>query len=253
MTNLNIPFRPDNSPEEDSIVIEKPDTIEKNITELFEKKSELNISVIRENGSSQYQSKICQLDCKQKKIILYKLNPQFNNSETMVRITAALPSGLVVFSSIISPEDGEENSTDPMYYQVSIPKKIYKKQQRNFFRVSLVPYNASMKYSIVSDSQALFLSGNCLDISLGGICGIFEDNEIVKATSDYEIITAESLITIPDLLDIKVPCIIRRLNRNPQSKYIAGIQFNNITDQQADEIEKAITYIERQHIRHFKK
>lgn len=189
-----------------------------------------------------YESRLQSLQPKDHYIILHQVLPgdwrEAITPETKLEIRSCMSLGHVKFAGYLSPLDDSGNNP---YCRLSFPSKIYRKQQRSFFRVSLATTDACA--SLQLDDERV-VHGKCKDFSIAGALFV-----LPLRTTGIEVgqVIAQCGLVIEDMLDLQCRGKICSL-QTTEKEILAGIQFLDLTAAQSKPINAALHKIERQNI-----
>jgi c-di-GMP-binding flagellar brake protein YcgR len=146
--------------------------------------------------------------------------------------------GNIRFYGLLSALDDSESSP---YCKLTLPKKMFRMQLRDYYRVSLTKISSSA--TLVIDEEST-LQGTCRDISMSGAM-----ITLPSITNPIEIgqTLDECSISIDDILELNFSGKIRSLHKTEED-ILAGIQFLDLSPAQLKPISAALKKIERQNI-----
>ncbi|GJM11637.1 MAG: hypothetical protein DHS20C12_00400 [Pseudohongiella sp.] len=189
-----------------------------------------------------YQSRIQGLEPKKNQIVLKQLLPSnwrdSIDSVTKLTIKSYTNMGNIRFYGLLSPLDEDENSP---YCKLTYPKRIYRMQLRDYYRVSLAKIDSAVT---LRESESSVFHGRCRDISMSGAMVALPNNfNEVKVGQTID----DCRISIDSILDLEFRGKVRSLH-NTESDTLAGIQFVDLSPAQLKPIGSALNKIERLNI-----
>jgi len=189
-----------------------------------------------------YQSKIQSLSIKKRQIVLKQILPsdwrESITPTTKLEIKSCMNMGNIRFYGLLSPLDESENNP---YCKLTLPKKIFRIQLRDCYRVSLAKIRSSVILKNIDNSV---FQGSCRDISMSGAM-----IRLPKFSTEVEVgqLIDECTISIDGILELEFKGKVRSLHRK-DSDTLAGIQFLGLSRSQLKPIRSALNKIERQNI-----
>ena len=202
----------------------------------------LSLTLREVEDSDVYQSRIQSLNLKKRQIVLKQILPSDWRDKisptTKLEIKSTMNMGNIRFYGLLSPLDDSENSP---YCKLTLPKKIYRMQLRDYYRVSLAKIRSSVTLKGSDDS---IFRGKCRDISMSGAM-----ITLPKNSGEVELgqTIDECTISIDDILELECRGKVRSLHKT-DSDTLAGIQFLDLSPAQIKPISSALNKIERQNI-----
>lgn len=202
----------------------------------------LSLTLRGSEGDDLYNSRIHSLDLKKRQIVLKQILPSDwrdkISPDTKLEIRSTMNMGSIRFYGLLSPLDESENNP---YCKLTLPKKIYRMQLRDYYRVSLAKIRSSVT---LKDSDDAIFKGSCRDISMSGaMITLPKSSAQVKVGQTIH----ECSISIDDILELEFKGKVRSLHRT-DSDTLAGIQFLDLSPAQLKPISSALNKIERQNI-----
>ena len=212
------------------------------LTQISKNNSPLSLTLREAELNDVYHSRIQSLDIGKGQIVLNQILPSDwrdkINSVNEFEIKSYMNMGNIRFYGLLSPLDNSENNP---YSRLTFPKKIFRMQQRDYYRVSLAKIRSSvtLKYS---DNSAL--QGSCRDISMSGAMVT-----LPKISSQVAVgqLIDECKISIDDILELEFRGKVRSLHKT-DSDTLAGIQFLDLSTSQLKPISTALNKIDRKNI-----
>ncbi len=199
--------------------------------------------MLRDSDSNDlYQSKIQSLSLKKRQVVLKQVLPSDWRDKitpvTKLEIKSTMNMGNIRFYGLLSSLDDSENNP---YCKLTLPKKIFRMQLRDYYRVSLAKIRSSV---ILKNSDNSVFQGSCRDISMSGAM-----IRLPKFSTEVEVgqLIDECTISIDGILELEFKGKVRSLHRK-DSDTLAGIQFLDLSRSQLKPISSALNKIERQNI-----
>ncbi|PCI81647.1 MAG: hypothetical protein COB20_01460 [SAR86 cluster bacterium] len=199
---------------------------------------------LRESESNDvYQSRIQSLNIKKRQIVLKQILPSDwrgkITSVTKLEIKSTMNMGSIRFYGLLSPLDDSENNP---YCKLTLPKKVFRMQLRDYYRVSLAKIRSSVT---LKNSDNSVIQGSCRDISMSGAM-----ITLPITTTEVEVgrTIDECKISIDDVLELEFRGKVRSLHKT-DSDTLAGIQFVDLSPSQLKPISTALNKIERQNMK----
>jgi c-di-GMP-binding flagellar brake protein YcgR len=202
----------------------------------------LSLTLREAESNDVYQSKIQSLSIKKRQIVLKQILPsdwrESITPTTKLEIKSCMNMGNIRFYGLLSSLDDSENNP---YCKLTLPKKIFRMQRRDYYRVSLANIHSSVT---LKNSDNSLIQGSCRDISMSGAM-----ISLPKTSAEIEIDQTidECAISIDGILELEFKGLVRSLNKT-DSDTLAGIQFLQLSPSQLKPIRTALKKIERQNI-----
>lgn len=200
------------------------------------------LSVCDDEHSPVYESRFQSLQAEKRLIILHQVLPgdwrESITPQTKLEIRTCTKLGHIRFRGFLSSLD--DSGINP-YCKFTFPARIYRKQDRDYFRVSLT--KTSSKATLQLDA-ATTLVGRCRDCSVAGAQLVLPEN--ARGVAIGQMIEQCALV-IDDEYELRCRgkiCSLQAMER----EIIAGIQFTDLTAAQRKQIASALNRIERQNI-----
>ncbi|MEX0963829.1 MAG: PilZ domain-containing protein [Pseudohongiellaceae bacterium] len=212
------------------------------LNQISDNKTSLSLTLREADSSAVYQSRIQSLNLKKRQIVLKQLLPSDWREKitpvTKLEIKSYMSMGNIRFYGLLSPLDDSDNNP---YCKLTLPKKIFRTQLRDHYRVSLAKISSSVTLKNVDDAV---LQGNCHDISMSGamisVPGSSPGLEVGQTL-------AECGISIEDILDLQFKGKVRSLHTTGADTLV-GIQFLDLSPSELKPIGSALNKIERRNI-----
>ena len=213
------------------------------LNQIFANNSPLALTLRDSEDGTVYHSRIQSLDPKKRQIVLKQVLPSDWREKITptckLEIKSYMNMGNIRFYGLMSALDDSENSP---YCKLTLPKKIYRMQLRDYYRVSLAKINSHVTLQIDDETK---LEGSCRDISMSGamisLPGKFQALEIGQLVDDCR-------IWIDDILELNFRAKVRSLH-STESDLLAGLQFMDLNPAQIKPISSALNKIERKNIK----
>lgn len=146
-------------------------TVVRKLEEIHSSRLQVSVHLFDEGKpAGVYHSSLQKVDPHNRQVILHQLTPsswrKLVTMRTPVSVSCYLPSGHVVFDTMITPLDDSPHNP---FCVLDFPTSLHVQQLRTAFRVNLLPNTGSLELQL--DSH--LLRGKCVDISLSGCCGLF--------------------------------------------------------------------------------
>ncbi|MFT4814744.1 MAG: c-di-GMP-binding flagellar brake protein YcgR [Pseudohongiellaceae bacterium] len=212
------------------------------LNQVTENNTPLSLMLREEENNVVYQSRIQSFNIKKRQIVLKQILPSDWREKitptTKLEIKSCMNMGNIRFYGLLTPLDDSENNP---YCKLTLPKKIFRMQRRDYYRVSLARIRSSVT---LKNSENAVLKGSCRNISMSGAMITFP-----KSTTVIEIgeTIDECKISIDGILDLEFRGKVRSLHQT-DSGILAGIQFLELNPSQLQPISTALNKIERQNI-----
>ncbi len=214
------------------------------LQQIADNNTPLALTIHDSEDGTVYRSRIQSLDAKQRQIVLKQVLPSDWREKIAptckLEIKSYMNMGNIRFYGLMSTLDDSENSP---YCKLSLPKKVYRMQLRDYYRVSLAAIHSEVSLKM-DDNRTLV--GSCRDISMSGamiaLPGSTEGLEIGQSLE-------ECSISIDKILELSFRGEIRSLQKT-DSDILAGLQFVGLSPAELKPISAALTKIERQNIKH---
>ncbi|MFT7472295.1 MAG: c-di-GMP-binding flagellar brake protein YcgR, partial [Kiritimatiellia bacterium] len=202
----------------------------------------LSLTLREAESNDVYQSKIQSLSIKKRQIVLKQILPsdwrESITPTTKLEIKSCMDMGNIRFYGLLSPLDDSENNP---YYKLTLPRRVFRMQRRDYYRVSLAKIPSSVA---LRNSDNSVLQGTCRDISMSGVMITLPKNS-TEIEIDQTI--EECKISINDILELEFRGKVQRLHKT-DSDTVAGIQFLDLSPSQLKPISTALNKIERHNI-----
>ena len=212
------------------------------LNQISDNNTPLSLTLRETDIDDTYQSRIQSLDTKKRQIVLKQVLPSDWREKitpvTKLEIKSHMNMGNIRFYGLLSPLDDSENSP---YSKLTLPKKIFRMQLRDYYRVSLAKIRSS---ATLKNSDDSVFQGSCRDISMSGAM-----ITLPKISTEVEVgqLIDECKISIDGILELEFKGKVRSLHRT-ESDTLAGIQFLDLSPSQLKPISSALNKIERQNI-----
>jgi c-di-GMP-binding flagellar brake protein YcgR len=213
------------------------------LNQVTENNTPLSLTIREEESNDVYQSKIQSFNIKKRQIVLKQILPsdwrESITPVTKLEIKSCMNMGNIRFYGSLSPLDDSKNNP---YCKLTLPKKIFRMQLRDYYRVSLTNIHNSVT---LKNSDSSVIQGSCRDISISGAM-----ITLPKTSAEIEIDQTidECRISIDGILELEFRALVRSLNKT-DSGTLAGIQFLELSPSQLKPIRTALNKIERQNIK----
>ena len=202
----------------------------------------LSLTLREVESNDVYQSRIQSFSLEKRQIVLKQILPSDWRGKittiTELEIKSHMNMGNIRFYGLLSPLDDSENNP---YCKLTLPKKLFRMQLRDYYRVSLAKINSSV--TLKNPDNSVY-QGNCRDISMSGAM-----ITLPKTSTELEIgqILEECKISVDDILELEFQGKVRSLHET-DSGTLAGIQFVDLCPSQLKPVRTALNKIERQNI-----
>lgn len=223
-------------------IVTNEDVILDCLNQVLKNNTPLSLALRDAESNDNYQTRIQSLNIRKRQIVLKQILPsdwrETINSATKLEIKSYMNMGNIRFYGLLSPLDDSENNP---YCKLTLPKKIFRMQLRDYYRVSLAKIRSSVT---LKNSDNSIFQGSCRDISMSGAM-----ITLPKNSSEVEIgqTIEECKISIDDILELEFRGKVRSLHKT-DSDTLAGIQFLNLSPSQLKPISAALNKIERQNM-----
>lgn len=212
------------------------------LNEISKSGKPVQLSVSGEVDGRIYESRFHSVLPQKRQILLRQVLPgnwrESVTPQTKLEIRSCTKLGHIRFKGFLSSLD---NSGINPYCILTLPARIYRKQDRNYFRVSLT--RISNKASLQLDA-ATTLVGRCHDCSMAGAQLVLPEK--VSGVAIGQMIEQCALV-IDEEFELRCRGKICSLQARDR-EIIAGIQFTDLTAAQRRQIASALNRIERQNI-----
>jgi c-di-GMP-binding flagellar brake protein YcgR len=212
------------------------------LKQIADNKTPLSLTLRDRKTEEPYRSSIQSFNIKKRQIVLKQLLPSDWRKKITpsckLEIKSYMNMGNIRFYGLLSALDDSESSP---YCKLTLPKKMFRMQLRDYYRVSLTKISSSA--TLVIDEEST-LQGTCRDISMSGAM-----ITLPSITNPIEIgqTLDECSISIDDILELNFSGKIRSLHKTEED-ILAGIQFLDLSPAQLKPISAALKKIERQNI-----
>ena len=200
------------------------------------------LSPFEDAESGVFESRIQSVQSDPDHLILHQVLPAHWRDviapQTKLEIRSCMNLGNIRFAGYLQPLDDSDNNP---YCRLSLPSKIYRKQLRDYFRVSLLKIDTTASLRLTDGSE---LVGKCKDFSMAGAQFVLPTTASSLAPGQT---IAHCTLVIDDMLDIGFSGKICSLQYTDK-EILAGIQFLDLSPSQAKPISVALNKIERQNI-----
>ena len=214
------------------------------LKQIADNNTPLTLTIRESEDGTVYHSRIQSLNPKKRQIVLKQVLPSDWREKITptckLEVKSYINMGNIRFHGLMSALDDSENSP---YSKLTFPKKIFRMQLRDYYRVSLTKTHSNVALKIDEETR---LSGRCRDISMSGAMVALPSN-----SNELEIGQSleECSISIEDILELDFKGTVRSLHRT-DSEILAGLQFVDLSPTQLKPIGAALNKIERQNIKH---
>lgn len=197
--------------------------------------------IIGDQNKERYSSAVIAVYPEERQFVMDEITPKAGHERLLqankLKAYALLKGVKVHFTAEVLKADSKDGIP---YYVFSFPEYIYYAQQRTHYRVHIP---GARQKAI----QAGAAEGRLVDLSLGGIGAIFpEDSDLNEGD-----ILSNVRIQLPDgnsfHCDVEV-CHIIPIQQ--QKQYRVGARFINVPKQQKRQIQRCVTSLEREELRH---
>ena len=214
------------------------------LKQIADNNTPLTLTIRESEDGTVYHSRIQSLNPKKRQIVLKQVLPSDWREKITptckLEVKSYINMGNIRFHGLMSALDDSENSP---YSKLTFPKKIFRMQLRDYYRVSLTKTHSNVALKIDEETR---LSGRCRDISMSGA-------RVALPSNSNELEIGQSLeecsISIEDILELDFKGTVRSLHRT-DSEILAGLQFVDLSPTQLNPIGAALNKIERQNIKH---
>lgn len=212
------------------------------LNQIFANQFPLSLTLREGDDDTVYRSRIQSLNPKKRQILLKQVLPSDWREKitptTKLEIKSYMNMGNIRFYGLMSALD--ESDTDP-YCKLTFPKKIYRMQLRDYYRVSLAKIHSNVALQLDDETK---LEGNCRDISMSGaMISLPADSKTLEIGQGIE----QCSIWIDDILELSFRAKVRSLHTT-ESELLAGLQFMDLSPAQIKPISAALNKIERRNI-----
>ena len=212
------------------------------LTQISANNTPLSLTIKDSDESPTYSSRIQSFNPKKKQIVLKQVLP----SDWRERITPSckleiksyMNMGNIRFHGLMSTLDDAEDSP---YCKLTLPRKIFRMQLRDYYRVSLAKIHSAVKLTI--DEETVH-QGKCRDISMSGAMIALPAR---SATLEVGQSIEQCSISIEDILELSFRGEVRSLQVS-DTEVLAGMQFMDLTSAQLKPVSAALNKIERKNI-----
>ncbi len=214
------------------------------LKQIADNNTPLSLTIRESEDSTIYLSRIQSLNPKKRQIVLKQVLPSDWREKIAptckLVIKSHMDMGNIRFYGLMAALD---ESQDSPYCKLTFPKKIYRMQLRDYYRVSLAKIHSDVALKIDDETS---LDGSCRDISMSGAM-----IALPGKSSELEIgqCLEECSISIDDILELNFTGKVRSLQET-DSDTLAGIEFMDLSPAQLKPISCALNKIERKNIKH---
>lgn len=212
------------------------------LNQVTENNTPLSLTLREEESNDVYQSRIQSFNIKKRQIVLKQILPSDWRDKitpvTKLEIKSCMNMGNIRFYGLLAPLDDSENNP---YCKLTLPKKVFRMQLRDYYRISLAKIRSSVT---LRHSENSVFQGSCRDISMSGAM-----ITLPKSSTEIEIgqTLEECKISIDDILELEFRGKVRSLHKT-DTDTLAGVQFLELSPSQLKPIRTALNKIERQNI-----
>lgn len=212
------------------------------LNQISENNTPLSLTLRDEENGDIYLSRIQSLNKKKRHIILKQVLPSNWREKitpgSKLEIRSCMNMGNIRFNGLISPLDDTENSP---YSKLTLPRKVFRLQLRDYYRISLAKIPTTATLSVGDDSVAI---GSCRDISMSGVMVSIPNNSLELELTQ---ILDECSISVEGILHLDFRGKICSINRT-ESDTLIGMQFLDLSKSELKPIGAALNKIERRNI-----
>lgn len=227
------------------VLICERDQIEHVLRQILQTQTSLAIQITTPAGLRAIQSTALRIEHTPKPphVILHQPEHagwhRFLEQKPAAKINCKLPIGRLSFSTRLRPLDAVlENG---FYFCFPFPEEIRKYQLRASYRVSVMP-GTSVAMLVIADNR---IGGECLDLSTGG-CRLILQPGLHGLQENTEL--NNLVLNLAGLADLTVNIRICRISTTTSGRLIIGAQYLDLTSQQQDLLQTALTRIQRQQL-----
>lgn len=227
------------------VLICERDQVEQVLRQILQTQANLAIQISTPEGMRSTQSTLLRIEHTPKPPHAILHQPEhagwhrFIEEHPSARINCNLPVGRLSFATRLVPL--ETILEGGFYFCFPFPEQIRKYQLRASYRVSVVP-GTSMVMVVIADHR---IDGECLDFSIGGCRlilqpgphGLQENTELNNL-----------VLNLAGLADLTVNVKICRVSTTKSGRLVIGAQYLDLTLQQQNQLQAALTRIQRQQL-----
>ena len=228
------------------ILICEPDQVTQILQQLLQMQTTLSLQFATPASECNTQATVLRIDAKPKpaQVVLHK--PEHASwyrhlqEKPHAKINCFLPNGRLTFSTRLAPLESIIEGS--FFCRFPLPSEIRKYQLRSNYRVTVSP-GTSMVMLLLADSR---IDGECLDVSIGGCCLLFQPNPGTYLEENSEI--SNLVINLGGIADLTVNVKVCRIATTKNGRLIVGAQYLDLTLQQQSQLQTALTQIQRQQL-----
>jgi c-di-GMP-binding flagellar brake protein YcgR len=229
------------------VLICEPEQVTQILQQLLQMQTRLAIQLATPEGVQTTQTTVLRIDPKPTpgQVILHQPEHaswyRLLQEKPYARISCYLPNGRLTFSTRVAPlETIVEGS---FFCRCPVPEAIRKYQQRSSYRLP-VPPGSCMVMLVHANNR---VDGECLDFSISGCCLLLHDNPGKPLEKNSEI--NNLMINLGGVVALTVSVKVRRIVTTESGKTVVGAQYLDLTPQQQNQLQAALTQIQRQQLR----
>tara|TARA_R110002073_G_scaffold57768_2_gene146527 strand:+ start:2655 stop:3356 length:702 start_codon:yes stop_codon:yes gene_type:complete len=214
------------------------------LKQIADNNTPLSLTIRESEDNSIYLTRIQSLNPNKQQIVLKQVLPsdwrEKITPNCKLVIKSHMDMGNIRFHGVMAALDESENNS---YCRLTFPKKIYRMQLRDYYRVSLAKIHSKVTLQIDDETT---LTGSCRDISISGAM-------IALPSSSKDLEIGQNLglcsISIDDILDLNFTGKVRSLQETDSDRLV-GLQFMDLSPAQIKPISSALNKLERINIKH---
>jgi c-di-GMP-binding flagellar brake protein YcgR len=228
------------------ILICERDQVEQVLQHILQTQTNLAIQINTSEGIRTAQSTALRIEHQPKPphVILHQPGQsswsRFLQERPTARINCNMPNGRLNFLTRLAPLEAVLEGG--FYFCFAFPDEIRKYQRRASFRVSVMP-GTSMVMLLIADNR---IGGECLDFSIGG-CRLILQPGFHNLHENTEL--DNLVLNLAGLADITVNVKICRIATTKSGRLIVGAQYLDLTVQQQNQLQAALTRIQREQLK----
>lgn len=212
------------------------------LKQISENNTPLSLTIRNDESGNIFHSRIQSINKKKRQLVLKQVLPsdwrEKITPKCKLEIKSYMNMGNIRFYGLLSALEKTENSP---YCKLTLPRKVFRIQRRDYYRVSLAKIPSSVTLKLHDET---ILTGSCRDISMSGA-----KIALPLRSSAIEVgqILDECTISIDGILQLKFKGKVLTVTQE-ESNILVGIQFLDLSPAQLKPISSALNKIERLNI-----
>ncbi len=214
--------------------------------QLLQLQTTLTVQFATPEGLRTAQATVLRIDSKAKPVQVFLHQAEHATwyrhlqDKPTAKITCHMPNGRLAFTTQLEPLETVVESTFMCHFP--LPEQIRKSQARSTYRVSVLP-GTSLAMLVNADTR---MGGECVDLSIDGCCLVFHSSHREQMDTTGQI--RNLMINLDGIADLTVTVKVCRVSTTKSGRLIVGAQYLNLTPQQQNSLQAALTQIQRQQL-----